>query len=181
MYLIVIIILLALIIGWYVSTNNSLVRARALAEEAYSTMDIYLKKRFDLVPNLVNVVKGYTEYESDTLKSIIEMRNASPNINPKENLNQQNEIESGISKVFALAEDYPDLKSDGQFLGLQKQLSDIENDIANARKYYNGAVRELNTKVKSFPSKIVASLGGFYEMPYYEAANEQKENVKVEF
>lgn len=181
MLIIVIVILAILIIGWYISTNNALVKKRTLAEEAYSTMDIYLKKRYDLIPNLVNTVKGYMSHEEDTLKEVVNLRNSAIGADVNENVKMQNEISTCLSKIVALAENYPELKADTQFLNLQSQLSAIETDIAQARKYYNGAVRELNTQIRVFPAKIVASMNGFEEMPYYEAAESERENVKVEF
>ena len=132
-----------------------------------------------MIPNLVNTVKGYITYEEETLSKLIELRNQATG--KLYDIDLQREISADISKITAFAENYPELKANAQFAILQNQLSETERDIAQARKYYNGAVREYNILVKSFPSKAVASMNGFYELPYYETAEEEKENIKAEF
>lgn len=174
-------IIIAAALIWGISQYNGLVKLRALAEEAYSGMDVYLKKRADLIPNLVETVKGYMTHEEETLARVIELRNAAVSSDRKASPDAENALSEGISKLFALAENYPDLKANTQFTSLQSSLKSVEEDIAQARKYYNGAVRQFNTKVRSFPASLIASAKGFYEYPYYEAASEDRENVKVSF
>lgn len=160
---------------------NSLVKSRNLVKEAFSTMDVYLKKRWDLVPNLVEVVKGYTSYENNTLTKITELRANSYNdltMDKKININEQ--LTNAISNIIAVSENYPELKASENFLNLSKSLTKIEDDIANSRKYYNGTVRIYNNKIQMFPSNIVASLFNFKEASMFEAGIEEKNNVKVD-
>ena len=160
---------------------NSLIKSRNLVKEAFSTMDVYLKKRWDLVPNLVEVVKGYTSYENNTLTKITELRANSYNdltMDKKININEQ--LTNAISNIIAVSENYPELKASENFLNLSKSLTKIEDDIANSRKYYNGTVRIYNNKIQMFPSNIVASLFNFKEVSMFEAGIEEKNNVKVD-
>ena len=160
---------------------NSLVKSRNLVKEAFSTMDVYLKKRWDLVPNLVEVVKGYTSYENSTLTKITELRANSYNdltMDKKINVNEQ--LTNAISSIIAISENYPELKASENFLDLSNNLTKIEDDIANSRKYYNGTVRIYNNKIQMFPSNVIASLFKFKEASMFEAGIEEKNNVKVD-
>ncbi len=173
--IVILLVLICLII------YNSLVKSRNLVKEAFSTMDVYLKKRWDLVPNLVEVVKGYTSYENNTLTKITELRANSYNdltMDKKININEQ--LTNAISSIIAVSENYPELKASENFLNLSKSLTKIEDDIANSRKYYNGTVRIYNNKIQMFPSNIVASLFNFKEASMFEAGIEEKNNVKVD-
>lgn len=173
--IVILLVLICLII------YNSLVKSRNLVKEAFSTMDVYLKKRWDLVPNLVEVVKGYTSYENSTLTNITELRANSYNdltMDKKININEQ--LTNAISNIIAVSENYPELKASANFLNLSKSLTKIEDDIANSRKYYNGTVRIYNNKIQMFPSNIVASLFNFKEASMFEAGIEEKNNVKVD-
>ncbi len=173
--IVILLVLICLII------YNSLVKSRNLVKEAFSTMDVYLKKRWDLVPNLVEVVKGYTSYENSTLINITELRANSYNdltMDKKININEQ--LTNAISSIIAVSENYPELKASENFLNLSKSLTKIEDDIANSRKYYNGTVRIYNNKIQMFPSNIVASLFNFKEASMFEAGIEEKNNVKVD-
>lgn len=173
--IVILLVLICLII------YNSLVKSRNLVKEAFSTMDVYLKKRWDLVPNLVEVVKEYTSYENSTLINITELRANSYNdltIDKKININEQ--LTNAISSIIAVSENYPELKASENFLNLSKSLTKIEDDIANSRKYYNGTVRIYNNKIQMFPSNIVASLFNFKEASMFEAGIEEKNNVKVD-
>ncbi len=173
--IVILLVLICLII------YNSLVKSRNLVKEAFSTMDVYLKKRWDLVPNLVEVVKGYTSYENSTLTNITELRANSYNdltMDKKININEQ--LTNAISSIIAVSENYPELKASENFLNLSKSLTKIEDDIANSRKYYNGTVRIYNNKIQMFPSNIVASLFNFKEASMFEAGIEEKNNVKVD-
>lgn len=173
--IVILLVLICLII------YNSLVKSRNLVKEAFSTMDVYLKKRWDLVPNLVEVVKGYTSYENSTLINITELRANSYNdltMDKKININEQ--LTNAISSIIAVSENYPELKASENFLNLSKSLTKIEDDIANSRKYYNGTVRIYNNKIQMFPSNIVASLFNFKEASMFEAGIEERNNVKVD-
>ncbi len=161
---------------------NGFVRLRNTADEAFSTMDVYLKKRYDLVPNLVETVKGYATHERETLQQVIQARNMAMNADSLEERQQGENMLSGTLKsLFALSESYPNLKADSQFLDLQKQLQKIEEDIAQSRKYYNAVVKNLNTRVESFPANLVASAFGFSKYPFFTIEETERENVRVSF
>ena len=177
-----IIVAIVLVILFYVlTTYNGLVGSKNIVDEAFSTMDVYLKKRWDLIPNLVETVKGYAKHESETLEKVIALRNGAYNNMSVEKMEVNKQLSSGISKLIAVAESYPDLKANQNFTDLSKELSKIEEDIANSRKYYNGTVRNFNNKVMMFPGNIVANMFGFKKANMFEAAEEEKKNVKVEF
>jgi len=172
----------AIIVIWFIASYNSLVRLRNMVREAFSTMDVYMKKRYDLIPNLVETVKGYASHERATLERVISARNvAAGATNLQERIEGENALAGTLKSLFALAEAYPDLKANSNFLDLQRQLQSVEADIANSRKYYNSVVRIYNTKTQSFPSVIVASIFGFGHEPLFEINNPERENVKVEF
>ena len=180
MYLYVIIGIVVVIMVFVFLTYNSFINLNSRVEEAFSTMDIYLKKRWDLIPNIVNTVKGYAKYEKDTLKEVINFRNNSYddlNINDKIDIN--NKLSQDISKLMILAEAYPELKANENFKDLSKQLIIIEDDIANARKYYNGTVRVFNNKVEMFPSNIVAKIFGYKTKKMFEVSMDERLNVKI--
>lgn len=173
---------IVIIIAIYILTQyNSLIKTNNIVKEAFSTMDVYLKKRWDLIPNLVEIVKGYAKYEKETLNNITSLRTISydsMSINKKIDINEQ--LTQGISKIMAISENYPELKSSENFLQLSKNLTKIEDEIANSRKYYNGTVRILNNKIQMFPSNIVANIFGFKPANMFEAGTEEKNNIKVE-
>lgn len=177
-YIIITIIVLSLI--YFGVTYNSFIKLNNTVKEAFSTMDIYLKKRWDLIPNIVETVKGYAKHEKTTLKEIIELRNSTyDNMSANEKVDINNKLSQEINKLMAIAEAYPDLKSNENFKDLSQQLTKIEDDIANSRKYYNGAVRLFNNKVQMFPSNIVAKTLGFKEQKMFEASKLERENVKI--
>ena len=182
MWMYIIIILLALILIYCFSLYNSLVQLNNKVKEAFSTMDVYLKKRWDLIPNIVETVKGYAMHEKDTLEEVVKLRNSAyDSMSDDEKIMANQELTSGINKIMALAEAYPDLKASDNFKDLSNQLAKVEDDIANARKYYNGTVRLFNNKVEMFPSNIFAGMFGYKSKSMFEAASEERENVKVEF
>ena len=172
---------IALILVIYIiTTYNKLIKLRHIVEEAFSTMDVYLKKRWDLVPNLVEVVKGYVKHEKDILEKIVKLRvNTYQNMSTANKINVNNQLENDISKIILISEQYPELKANENFLRLSKELTQIEDDIANSRKYYNGSVRIFNTKIQVFPNNILAKIFGFKEENMFEITNEEKDNVKV--
>mgnify|MGYP001316305219 CR=1 FL=1 len=174
---------IALIVIYGIATYNKLVSMRTSAEEGFSTMDVYLKKRYDLIPNLVETVKGYAKHEKETLENVIAARNAAVSANnPTEQLQAEGQLGQVLGRLFALSENYPDLKANTNFTDLQRQLQNIETEIAQSRKYYNGVVREYNIKCETFPSVIVANMFSFKKKPLYEIENvSERENVKVQF
>ena len=181
MTLYIIIGLIILLLLYVLVTYNGLVKSNNLVKEAFSTMDVYLKKRWDLIPNLVEVVKGYAKHEKETIEKITSLRtNAyeSMSINKKINVNEQ--LTQGLSKIMAISENYPDLKASQNFMELSHDLTKIEDEIANSRKYYNGTVRIFNNKTQMFPSNIIASIFGFHSATMFEANTEEKNNVKVD-
>lgn len=180
---IIAIAVVVLIVLWGFGAYNGLVRGRTSAEEAFSTMDVYLKKRFDLIPNLVETVKGYAKHESETLEKVIAARNAvAAAPSDAARVEGENMISGALRQLFALSESYPDLKANANFQQLQDQLKKVEDDIANSRKYYNAVVREYNIKVQSIPTNIVANIGGFKTKPLYEVEDAaQRNNVQVKF
>lgn len=175
---IVLLILIVCIVGY-----NSLVKGRIMVDEAFSTMDVYLKKRFDLIPNLVETVKGYAGHEKETLSQIVSLRSEGySGMSVEEKLENSAAVSRAIPKIMALAESYPDLKANQNFQELSQQLETVEEDIANARKYYNGAVRKYNMTVQSVPTNIIAGLFHFETKPMYEVEDEsERQNVKVSF
>lgn len=175
--------IVALILVWYVVTYNGFVSLNVKCDEAYSTMDIYLKKRYDLIPNLVETVKGYAKHESQTLENVVAARKMAVNANtPEEKAAAEGTLSGALSRLLAVSESYPELKANSNFLDLQNQLKTMESEIANSRKYYNGVVKSYNIKCQSIPSSIVASLAHFQVRPLFEITNEaERENVKVQF
>ena len=179
---IIVLVVLALIILWGVGTYNGLVGKRNSCDEAFSTMDVYLKKRFDLIPNLVATVKGYAKHESETLEKVIAARNSGIATSIDETIEQENQISGALRSIFALSESYPDLKANTNFVELQGQLTKLEEDIANSRKYYNAVVKEYNTKCQVIPSNIIAGICKFKTRKMFEVeAAAERQNVKVEF
>lgn len=178
--ILLIIVILSIIVLYTIIQYNSLVKTNNLVKEAFSTMDVYLKKRWDLIPNLVEVVKGYANYEKDTLNEITTLRTNiydNMSINKKIDINEQ--ITQNISKIMAISENYPELRASENFLKLSKELTEIEDEIANSKKYYNGTVRMLNNKIQMFPSNIVANIFKFKQEKMFEANTEEKNNIKV--
>lgn len=173
---------LVLIIFIVIGTYNGLASLKVNVEEGFSTMDVYLKKRYDLIPNLVETVKGYDKHEASTLTAVIEARNKAVSASaPSDVIAANGALTQGLSKMFALAEAYPDLKADKNYANLMSSLGSIEEDIENARKYYNGNVKIFNKKIVVFPTVLFAGMLGFTKFPFFEAAASERENVKVSF
>lgn len=180
LYIIIIIILVILLICASITYNN-LVKLYNRVKEAFSTMDVYLKKRWDLIPNIVETVKGYSKQEKETLTEVVKIRSNSyddMNINDKVNVNTK--LSGDINKLMALAEAYPELKANENYLDLSNKLTEIEEDIANSRKYYNGSVRIYNNKVEMFPSNIIAKIFGFKSEKMFGISEDEKQNIKIE-
>lgn len=170
--LLAIIVLVAL---YVVFAYNGLVRARQVAEEAWSGIDVQLKRRADLIPNLVETVKGYAGHERQTLEEVVELRNKAQAV-PSGDVAARGQVEGLLSqalgRVIALAEAYPDLKANTNFLELQRSLEGVEGEIQMSRRYYNGAARDLNVKVETFPNNLIAGPFGFTKKAYFEITNE---------
>lgn len=168
---------------WFIATYNFFTGTKTSIEEAFATMDVYLKKRFDLIPNLVETVKGYAAHESEVLTGVTQARArvgaASTN---EEKIAANAQLSSALRSINMVAENYPQLKADANFLGLQNSLSQIENEIASSRKYYNAVVASFNKRTVRFPSVIVAKIFGFKKQPFFEVEDAaERQNVKVSF
>jgi LemA protein len=177
MMLWIILAVVAVVVVYAIAVFNRLVRMRQMASEAWSGIDVQLKRRSDLVPNLVDTVKGYAAHERSVLEEVTQLRGAARAV-PEGDVAARAQAEGALSvalgKLFALSENYPDLKASTNFLDLQKQLSDLENDLQMARRYYNGAVRNQNVLVQSFPSNILAGMFGFGPREFFELSNESE-------
>lgn len=180
---IVIAAVVLIIIFWIIGTRNAFVKLKNSIEEAFSTMDVYLKKRYDLIPNLVETVKGYAKHEKDTLENVMKARNVAMGAATMEDkIAGENMLAGTLKSLFAVAEAYPDLKANANFMSLQGELRQMEDEIANSRKYYNAIVKEYNTKRELFPSVIIAGWFKYEKMPLFEVADEtERQNVKVQF
>jgi len=171
-----------LILVYVISVYNSLVTLKNKVKDQYSQIDVELKRRFDLIPNLIETVKGYTKHEKETLEGVVNARNTYANAGDLgDKLKADGELTQAISKLFALAESYPDLKANENFMDLQNELSEIEQKIVYARQFYNDSVLNLNNKIEMFPSNIIAKMFNFKEEQFFEATASEKENVKVKF
>ena len=178
MVLIIIALIAVILVIWVIASYNSLVKLRNKGDEAESAIDAHLKERADLIPNLVETVKGYAKHEADTLESAISARNRAEGNAKTE---AENALSGALGHLFAVAENYPDLKANQNFLDLQQQLTRIEEEIRNARKYFNAIVREYNDKIMMFPSSLIASAFHFAKRDYYEVDDEDKKRVDVRF
>ena len=179
---IILIIVLVLIILWAISVYNSLVALRNRVKDQWAQIDVQLKRRFDLIPNLVETVKGYTKHESETLEAVIKARNTYVSATvPEEQMKADGELTKAISKLFALTESYPELKANTNFQALQQELTETESKIAAARQFYNDTVMVYNNKVSMVPSNIIAGLFKFNKEAFFEANETERQNVQVKF
>jgi LemA protein len=181
--LIILAILAALVIGG-VLMYNKLVSMRVRVKEAWADIDVQLKRRYDLIPNLVNAVKGYMTHEKETLQKVTEARTMAMNAGTVADQSAaENMLTGALKSLFAVSESYPDLKANQNFLQLQQELTDTENKIQAARRFYNGNVRDINTAVQTVPQNIIASMFGFSAEEFFELdeGSEQRENVEVKF
>ncbi len=179
---IILIIVLVIIVLWAISTYNSLIKLRNRVKDQWAQIDVQLKRRFDLIPNLVETVKGYTKHESGTLEAVIKARNTYVSATtPEDQMKADGELTHAISKLFALTESYPDLKANTNFQELQTELTATESKIASARQFYNDTVMTYNNKVETVPSNIIASIFKFERRAFFEVAEKERENVEVKF
>ena len=181
LWIILVIAIVLILVIWYITTRNKFVTLENTCEESFSGIDIYLKKRYDLIPNLVETVKGYTKHEQETLEKVISARNAAMTATGNEKVEAENALSGTLKSLFALSEAYPDLKADTHFLELQKQLKEIETDLSQARKYYNGTAKAFNIYLQRFPSNLVGNGMKLTAKKYFEAGSEERANVKVQF
>jgi LemA protein len=179
----IIILVIVVLIGIYaVFSYNGLVSLRNRIENAWAQIDVQLKRRYDLIPNLVETVKGYAAHERETLDAVIEARNAGMNATgPHDQAEAENQITGALKSLFALSEAYPDLKANQNFGQLQEELTGTEGRIAYARQFYNDTVYRYNTKIQSFPSNVLANAFRFSEREYFEADDESRGPTQVQF
>lgn len=175
MYIIigVVVVLLVLVLVTY----NSLIQLRNKVKEAFSTMDVYLKKRYDLIPNLVDIVKGYAKHETDALQEVTKMRVNTQKGDLDSAIDSEVKIGDALQSLLVVVEKYPDLKANTNFLDLQERLSKMEEEIAFSRRYYNGSVREFNNKCQMFPFNLIAGMFGFKALPMYQVDSDKERQV----
>lgn len=180
--LIVLGILLVLFLLWAVGKRNGFVKLVNDVDEGFATIDVYLKKRYDLIPNLLETVKGYMKHEKGTFESVVKARALAMNAAPENKAEAENMLSGTLKSLFALAENYPELKANTQFSELQGQLKAIETELSQARKYYNAVVKNFNTRIQIFPDNIVANMMKLKKRPYFELDSaEERKNVKISF
>lgn len=179
-YVIVLVVVLIVCLLYFVVVYNKLIKLNNSVNESFATMDVYLKKRWDLIPNLVEVVKGYAKHEKDTFKEIVKLRSENyEDLSNDDKIKTNEKLSKGIGKIMALAEAYPELKANENFLQLSNNLTSVEDEIAQSRKYYNAVVRDYNNKVEMIPSNIVAKVLGYKIKLMFIANDEERQNVKV--
>jgi LemA protein len=184
MYVLYIVLGLLVLIGlWFWATYNSLVRGRNQVKEAWSDIDVQLKRRYNLIPNLVETVKGYATHEREVFEQVTEARSRAMGAQgAAEKAKAENALAGTLKSLFAVAENYPQLRASENFSKLQDELSDTENKIQASRRFYNGNVRDFNTKIETFPTKMIAGMFGFKAMEFFEIENEAEKAVpKVQF
>ena len=179
----VVVLLVIIVVCWAISARNKFVEMRNGTEEAFATIDVYLKKRYDLIPNLVETVKGYAKHESETLENVIRARNNAASANTTaEKIEANANLSNAIKSINVVAERYPDLKANANFQSLMNELRGIESELANSRKYYNAMVKNFNTQKDIFPKSIIAGAMKLEKFPYFELeSDEERKNVKVSF
>jgi LemA protein len=174
----ILVVIVFVLIGMY----NTLVQLRVRCDSAWSDIDVQLKRRHDLIPNLVETVKGYAAHEKGTFENIAKFRSmAMQATSPADKAIAENQLTGALKSLFAVAENYPELKANDEFMQLQGSLSQLEDTIQNARRYYNAVVRDLNTKIQSFPTNILAGMFGFQVRQFFEVAEADREPVAVKF
>jgi len=179
----IIIAIVAFALFYGVSVYNKLVRKRSMMEEGWSGIDVQLKKRHDLIPNLVETVKGYASHEKETLNQVVEARNSALKAEGvKAQKTAEKQLNSALANIFALGEAYPDLKANTNFIQLQEELAAVESDVEKARRYYNATVRENNIMIESFPSNLVANMGDFDMGEFFEIEDSgERANPEIKF
>jgi LemA protein len=185
MTLVIVLIIIVGLVGWVIAMYNGLIAMRNRVEEAWSDIDVQLKRRYDLIPNLVSTVKGYASHEKETLQNVTEARSQAMQAeSPHDKAQAENFLSDTLKSLFAVSEAYPDLKANENFLELQRELTDTENKVQASRRFYNGNVRDYNTKIETVPTNIVANTFNFEQREFFELAEDEqdaKDPVKVEF
>jgi LemA protein len=178
-------ILLAIIVGaifWLIGVYNGLIKMKNRVDEAWSDIEVQLKRRYDLIPNLVNTVKGYAAHEKEVFEKVTEARTAAMGAgNAQEKAQAENMLTGALKSLFAVAEAYPDLKANQNFLELQREITDTEDKIQASRRFYNGNVRDFNTKIEIFPNNLIAGMLHFAKREFFDIDEKEAEPVKVEF
>jgi LemA protein len=179
----VVLVAIAVLVGWIVAVYNGLIVLKNRVDEAWSDIDVQLKRRYDLIPNLIETVKGYAKHESETLEKVIQARNLAMGAQTTEaHAAAENALSSTLKSIFALSESYPDLKANQNFLQLQDDLKDAEDKIQAARRFYNANVRDFNTKIQVFPNNVIAGKLAFKKYGFFEITDAaQREVVQVKF
>lgn len=179
---IIIIGIIILLLVYVISVYNNLISLKNKVKDSWSQIDVLLKRRSDLIPNIVETVKGYASHEKETLEDIIKARNSFNSASTKEDeIKANNEISSALTKLFALSEAYPELKANENFMGLQKDLKETEDKISFSRQFYNDSVLKYKNKLEMFPSNVIATLFGFKSEEFFEVSENDKEVPKVSF
>lgn len=180
--MIVLVIIVVVLAVWVIAIYNGLIRLKNRVDEAWSDIDVQLKRRYDLIPNLVNTVKGYAAHEKEVFEKVTEARSRAMSAgSAADKAEAENMLSDTLKSLFAVAESYPDLKANQNFLELQRELTDTEDKIQASRRFYNGNVRDFNTKIEVFPNNIFAKMLSFVKREFFEAEGAEKENIKVEF
>ena len=180
--IIIVIAIIILLVFYVIGVYNKLVNARNKVNDQFSQIDVQLKRRSDMIPNLVETVKGYAKHEEKTLTEVVEARNKMASANGiNEELEASNEVTNALNKLFALSESYPELKASSNFMSLQSDLKETEDKLSYARSFYNDTVLNYNNLREQFPSNIVASIFGFKKIEFFKASEKEKENVEVKF
>ncbi len=179
---IILIIVVALLVVYVIGTYNKLVKSRNKVRDQWAQIDVQLKRRYDLIPNLVETVKGYAKHEKETLDAVISARSKAVSAStPEEAMAAEGDFNRALSRLLAVTEAYPELKANENFMSLQTELTSTEDKIQYARQFYNDEVMKLNNKIEMFPSNIIANMFGFKRENFFEASQEEKANVKVKF
>jgi LemA protein len=180
----VIVLIVVILLVWAIATYNRLVRLRNQVESSWAQIDVQLKRRHSLIPNLVETVKGYASHERGTLEAVINARNMAVqvgNAGPAQQGEAEGVLTQALGRLFALAEAYPNLKANENFIALQNELGNTENKIAYARQFYNSAIQTLNNAAQSFPTNLIAGMAGVHPRPYFEAVGAERDDVNVRF
>ena len=175
-------VVLLIAVLFFVSLYNKGITLKNYVNEAFSTMDVYMKKRWDLIPNLIEITKGYMEHEKEVFYEVTKLRNLNySSMSEDEKMDVNNKLSLGLSKLIAVSENYPEIKSSENFKQMSLQLANIEGDIAKSRKYYNGCVREYNTYIAILPSCLIAGMCNWTPYKFFEIDGEQRENIQIKF
>ncbi|MGC9968371.1 MAG: LemA family protein [Minisyncoccia bacterium] len=178
----IVVIIIVLTVLWLVAAYNGLVRTRNRAQEAWSDIDVQLKRRYDLIPNLVETVKGYAAHEKTVFEDVTKARSQAMQASGAAKAGAENQLSQTLKSLFAVAENYPQLKANENFMKLQDELTDTEDKIQAARRFYNGMVRDLNIKIQTFPTNLFANAFGFKQMEFFgDLADAEKQPVRVAF